>query len=81
MGYLTTEDNSSVILSYNLAVGGATIDNTLVNGEVEDMVTQVGTFQAVYSSKPEIAPWTSSDAVFGFWIGINEYGSFCTLDF
>lgn len=77
MGYLTTEDNSSLILSYNLAIGGATIDNSLVNGEVEDMVTQVVTFQSVYSSKPDIAPWTSSDAVFGFWIGINEWVTLC----
>lgn len=77
MGYLTTEDNSSQILSYNLAIGGATIDNSLVNGEVEDMVTQVVTFQSVYSSKPDIAPWTSSDAVFGFWIGINEWVTLC----
>lgn len=75
VGYLATEYNSSLVLSYNLAIGGATIDNNLVNGEVEDMVTQVATFQSIYSSKPEIAPWTSSDAVFGFWIGINEWAA------
>lgn len=30
------------------------------------------TFQENYSSKPESAPWTGKDAVFGFWFGINE---------
>lgn len=48
------------------------VDNSLVNGEVEDMVMQPATFQSIYANKPEIAPWSSSGAVFGFWIGINE---------
>lgn len=73
MGYLTTEDNSSVVLSYNLAVGGATIDNTIINATVEDMATQVGSFHSIYGNKPDAAPWTSDDAMFAFWIGINEY--------
>lgn len=66
-------DNSSLILGYNLAVGGATIDNHIVNASVEDMATQVGSFQTYYSNKPASAPWSSNDVVFGFWIGINEY--------
>lgn len=37
------------------------------------MTSQVATFESSYSSKPASAPWTSQDAVFGFWIGINEY--------
>lgn len=73
VGYLTTADNDSLVLSYNLAVGGATIDNDIINAGVEDMTTQVATWQSTYSSKPGSAPWGSDTAVFGFWIGINEY--------
>jgi phospholipase/lecithinase/hemolysin len=73
VGYLTTEDNCSLVLSYNLAVGGATIDNTIINATVEDMATQVASFHSIYGDKPHTARWSSDDAVFGFWIGINEY--------
>jgi len=73
VGYLTTEDNSSVVLSYNLAVGGATIDNTIINATVEDMATQVASFHSIYGNKPDAAPWTFDDAMFAFWIEINEY--------
>jgi hypothetical protein len=73
VGDLTTKDNSSLILSYNLAIGGATIDNNIVSAPYEDMASQVASFQSVYSKKPHIAPWRSDNAIFGFWIGINEY--------
>ncbi|CAL5870081.1 uncharacterized protein PFLUO_LOCUS4315 [Penicillium psychrofluorescens] len=78
---LVTVDNSSLILGYNLAVGGATIDNHIVNASVEDMATQVGSFQTYYSNKPASAPWSSNDVVFGFWIGINDVGrAFSSMD-
>lgn len=72
IGYLTTADNASLVLSYNLAIGGATIDNAILNSGYPDMTGQVATFQENYSSKPASAPWCSGDSVFGFWIGINE---------
>lgn len=72
VGYLTTVFNTSLVLSYNLAVGGATIDNNLVNAVVTDMATQVAHFQSKYSSRPGIAPWQSNNTIFGLWIGINE---------
>jgi hypothetical protein len=72
IGYLTTTDNASLVLSYNLAIGGATIDNAILNSGYPDMTGQVATFQSNYSTKPASAPWSSSDSVFGFWIGINE---------
>ena len=75
MGYLTTVNNASLVLSYNLAVGGASVDNSLVDTNVkDDVVTQVASFETTYSQKPDTAPWTSDNAIFGFWIGINEYG-------
>ncbi|KAJ5888300.1 Acetylesterase [Penicillium taxi] len=75
IGRLTTTYNDSLVLSYNLAVGGATINNAIVNSGYEDMTSQVATFQYVYSNKSGFAPWKSSDAVFGFWIGINDIGN------
>lgn len=62
-----------MILNYNLAVGGATIDNTLMAGYPNDLVSQVEVFQDTYASKPASAPWKASNAVFGIWIGVNEY--------
>ncbi|KAK5800705.1 hypothetical protein VI817_002917 [Penicillium citrinum] len=75
IGYLTTAENKSLVLNYNLAIGGATISNNLVPVAYEDMTSQVATFESSYSSKPASAPWTSQDAVFGFWIGINDVGN------
>lgn len=37
------------------------------------MVSQVETFQSAYGGKPDAAPWGADNAVFGFWIGINEF--------
>ena len=73
IGYLTTVDNASLVLSYNLAIGGAGIDNTIVNTTYPDMASQVATFEEAYSRKPPSAPWGCEDAVFGWWIGINEF--------
>ncbi|KAL4918964.1 GDSL lipase/esterase [Aspergillus aurantiobrunneus] len=75
VGYLTTEQNSSLVLSYNLAIGGATIDDSLVASTQGDLVSQVESFEQVYSSKSESAPWTAENAVFGFWIGVNDIGN------
>ncbi|KAL4891770.1 GDSL lipase/esterase [Aspergillus ambiguus] len=75
VGFLTTKENSSLILNYNLAVGGATIDNTIMEGYPDDLVSQVGVFTDNYASKPASAPWTSSSAVFGVWIGVNDVGN------
>lgn len=65
-------DNSSLVLSYNLAIGGATIDNAILDSGYPDMTGQVKTFQDSYSAKPAKAPWGAGDSVFGFWIGVNE---------
>lgn len=72
VGYLTTAQNSSLVLSYNLAIGGATIDNSIVSSPADDLVSQVDVFQSTYRNKTKVAPWTKENAVFGVWIGINE---------
>ncbi|KAF7629038.1 hypothetical protein AFCA_000750 [Aspergillus flavus] len=76
VGYLTTAQNASLVLSYNLAVGGASIDNSLVQGSTDvDLASQVDIFDETYSSKPASAPWSAENSVFGFWIGINDIGN------
>lgn len=75
VGYLTTLYNASPVLNYNFAVGGATIDNSIVDTKVKDVTSQVRDFELAYGKKPISAPWSSDNAVFGFWIGINEYRS------
>ncbi|KAL2004213.1 hypothetical protein VTN02DRAFT_5356 [Thermoascus thermophilus] len=76
VGYLTAVFNASLVFDYNLAVSGATINNSLVGGAARDLVYQVGSdFDAHYASKPVAAPWSSDDAVFAFWIGINDVGN------
>ncbi|KAJ5795763.1 CAZyme family CE16 [Penicillium psychrosexuale] len=72
--YLTTLYNASPVLSHNFAVIGATIDNSIVDSKVKDVTSQVRDFELAYSKKPISAPWSSDNAVFGFWIGINDIG-------
>lgn len=69
VGYLTAAYNESLVLNYNLAVGGATIDNDLVDDEVKDMTHQVADFKSKYGA----GPWDPDNTLLAFWIGINEY--------
>ncbi|GAT20173.1 carboxymethylcellulase B [Aspergillus luchuensis] len=75
IGYLTTTENASLVLNYNFAAGGATIDNALVPAYPGDLASQFRLFEDVYAQKPETAPWDAKDAVFGVWIGINDIGN------
>ncbi|QKX53041.1 uncharacterized protein TRUGW13939_00112 [Talaromyces rugulosus] len=74
VGFLAEQYNKTLVLAYDLAVGGATIDNAIVSGFMYDMVCQINTFNSVYKGSPPSAPWTSSDSVFAFWIGVNDAG-------
>lgn len=67
-------DNESLVLNYNFAVSGATTNNDIVlsNGPVKDLVGQVDDFHSAYGDKPSSTPWSSDNAVFGIWMGINE---------
>ena len=73
---MTTEYNNSEVLTYNYAYGGAVIDRNLVTPYQESVVTlteqvndqfleQVGTIDG----------WTSENALFSVWIGINDIGN------
>ncbi|KAF7959751.1 hypothetical protein EAE96_001360 [Botrytis aclada] len=73
--YLVTAYNTSLTLSYNFAVGGATVDNNVIpsitNG-AKSLVEQTAIFTANLAPKPSYAPWTSANTLFAVWFGIND---------
>ena len=74
----TTIYNKSLILTYNYAYSGATIDAALVTPYipiVASLKDQVGDFLATAAAKPASTPWTSENALFSIWIGINDIGN------
>ncbi|KAL4765023.1 uncharacterized protein BDW70DRAFT_147327 [Aspergillus foveolatus] len=80
VGYLATEYNDTTVLSYNHAVYGATVNNTLVPGVPRDLAYQVShVFEPHYclpaGSETEAEAgesWTPEAALFTVWIGIND---------
>ena len=75
---LTTKYNKSLLLTYNYAYSGATIDQSLVPPflpTIASVKDQVQEFMGQAASKPATAPWTSDNAMFSVWIGINDIGS------
>ncbi|RYP10323.1 hypothetical protein DL765_008133 [Monosporascus sp. GIB2] len=83
VGFLTTKHNASLLRTYNLAYGGATVDSDLVapyDPSVVSMKEQVRSrFLPGYAGGSPSAPgaprWTGGDSVFAFWIGINDVGN------
>lgn len=76
--YVTTQYNKSLVLTYNYAYGGATIDASLVapfEPTVLSLTDQVNQFLSGAGTKPASAPWTSSDSLFSVFIGINDIGN------
>jgi len=77
--FLTVQYNASVLLTYNLAFGGATVDSSLVapfEPTVLSVVDQVfDEFFPTYAAAPAIAPWKSADTLFAVFIGINDVGN------
>jgi len=71
--------NRSLILTYNYAYGGATIDSNLVTPyepTVISMTEQIQSqFLPVAGTKPAATPWTGANSLFSFWIGINDIGN------
>jgi hypothetical protein len=65
----TVKYNHSTVLTYNLAVGGATIDpDVQPSGYGSTLVWQVGNF--TYWNAAAKRPWTSSNSIFSFWVSI-----------
>ncbi|KAJ7772218.1 hypothetical protein B0H16DRAFT_1714430 [Mycena metata] len=76
VGFDTETYNSSVIFTYNYAFGGATINASLVTPfepTVLSLIDQVNEFlTSPVASKPATTPWTSANALFSVWIGVND---------
>lgn len=73
--FLTTTYNKSLILTYDFAWGGATIDAKLVTpGSGISLADEVNTFLNKFASKPSSTPWQTHNTLFSVWIGINDIG-------
>ncbi|KAJ7663206.1 hypothetical protein DFH06DRAFT_345675 [Mycena polygramma] len=75
VGFDTFTYNSSLLYTYNFAYGGATINATLVapyEPTVLSLGDQVNEFLNSVASKPATTPWTSANALFSVWIGVND---------
>ncbi|KAG7100007.1 hypothetical protein E1B28_001794 [Marasmius oreades] len=73
--YMTVERNNSLVLTWNYAYGGATIDATLAppySPTVLSLTDQINQFLNGTAKKPTGAPWTSQNSLVSFWIGIND---------
>ena len=72
--YDTVEFNKSLILTYDYAAPGATISTAMVKPTLNtlDFSQLVDEFQNQVSKKPKFAPWTSKNAMFSVWFGIND---------
>ncbi|KAA1470460.1 hypothetical protein DENSPDRAFT_775132 [Dentipellis sp. KUC8613] len=74
----TVVTNHSLVLTYNYAYGGATINATLVapyEPTVLSLVDQVNQFLAQPNVGTGDKIWNSSNALFSVWIGINDIGN------
>lgn len=81
--YLTVKYNKTNLLTYNLAVGGATIDSALVTPIYPNVPSIADQIQHIwfpkYASSPEYAPWVANDTLFAVFDGINDVINSFTL--
>lgn len=70
IGNLVGTYNNSVLLNYNLAYGGATVNASLVppySPEVLSLIDQVAEFKQYLSPAPPSAPWTANNTLVAVW--------------
>lgn len=76
MDFLTFTYNESLILTYDLASGGATVDADLIAPSIAGPVSLKNQIESefipIYASRPYFAPWGASDTLFALFIGIND---------
>ena len=76
--YMTTTYNESLIETYNLAYGGATVDSDLVapyEPQVLSFQQQVNDEFIPYYVNETNADWTSANSLFVAFFGINDAGN------
>ncbi|OJJ01833.1 hypothetical protein ASPVEDRAFT_129268 [Aspergillus versicolor CBS 583.65] len=84
IGNLVGTYNNSLLLNYNLAYGGATVNASLVppySPEVLSVIDQVAEFKQYLSPANASAPWTANNTLFAVWEhtanrirGVNDVG-------
>lgn len=77
LGFLIAKYNTSLTLSFNFAVAGATTNSSIVapgSPSIPDLGQQVNLFSNSIASKPTSAPWESRNTLAGIWMGINDLG-------
>lgn len=75
---MAAEVNSSLVLAYNFAYGGATVDADIVTPympTVLSMEDQVNQFVSSLAKRPDYAPWKASNTLAGVWMGVNDVGN------
>jgi hypothetical protein len=80
---MVSEFNASLTLSYNFAYGGAVVDGDIIPpyaDHVRTLIDQVEIFSNSLASKPDYAPWTSDNALFAIWMGVNDVGNSWWMD-
>ncbi|EKG10343.1 Lipase GDSL [Macrophomina phaseolina MS6] len=78
VGYLTYKYNASLLQTYNLAYGGATVDTALVQPYAPTVLSLKQQIEDEYLPKYGAAGaskvWASDNTLFSVWIGINDVG-------
>lgn len=75
VGQVTSELNSTLLLTYDWAYYGADTSNNIINtGVTTDFIAQVGEFEEYLVPAPSEAEWTSSNTLVAVWMGINDVG-------
>ncbi|KAF5565805.1 cellulose-binding GDSL lipase acylhydrolase [Fusarium phyllophilum] len=78
VGDIVKEQNNSLVLSYNFAYGGATVDANIVKpyaSTVLSFVDQVNQFSNSVGKHPAGTSWTAQNTIAGVWIGVNDVGN------
>lgn len=75
VGLVTSEYNTSTVLTYDWAYYGADVSNAIINtGVTTDVIAQVADFEDNLVPAPSYAPWTADNLLVAVWIGINDIG-------
>ncbi|CAN8097547.1 unnamed protein product [Discula destructiva] len=75
VGLVTSEYNTSTVLTYDWAYYGADVSNAIINtGVTTDVIAQVAAFEENLVPAPSYAPWTAENLLVAVWIGINDIG-------
>ncbi|KUJ10928.1 uncharacterized protein LY89DRAFT_595545 [Mollisia scopiformis] len=72
VGFLSTKYNESFLQTYNLAVSGATLDNSIVQGYPNPISVQVYQRFMSHYGDGHSPPWSASNSLFIMWAGIVD---------